>query len=306
MTAKRMEIGLVLPMFEEPGSGEKPPWTTIKAIALQAEAIGFDTVLIADELLWRIRSWPGPRGWWECVAIVGAVAVATSTIDIGTWVISALHRNPGLIVKSAETLDEISNGRFLFGLGAGHAGDQGATFGYPEDATVSRYEEALEIIVPALRGETVSREGKYHRVRELEIRPRGPRPGRIPLMLGGHGPRTMRLAARHADIWSAFATESSLPAWFEPMLKRFDEACEDVGRDPTTLGRSIGVFVEPTDDHNAEATGFGVPISGSSAEIAAAINRFGELEVNRVELILWPGNEQSLAAVEPVLQLLDR
>jgi alkanesulfonate monooxygenase SsuD/methylene tetrahydromethanopterin reductase-like flavin-dependent oxidoreductase (luciferase family) len=306
VTAYRMEIGLVLPMFEAPGSGEKPSWTTIKAIALQAEAFGFDTVWIADELLWRVSSWPGPRGWWECVAMVGAVAAATSTIDIGTWVISALHRNPGLIVKSAETLDEISDGRFLLGLGAGHAGDQGATFGYPEDATVSRYEEALEIIVPALRGETVSREGQYHRARELEIRPRGPRPGRIPLMLGAHGPRTMRLAARHADIWSAFATESSLPAWFEPVLKRLEEACEDVGRDPVTLGRSIGVFVEPTDDHKAEATGFGVPISGSAAEIADAINRFGELAVTRVELILWPGNEQSVAAVEPVLQLLDR
>jgi alkanesulfonate monooxygenase SsuD/methylene tetrahydromethanopterin reductase-like flavin-dependent oxidoreductase (luciferase family) len=306
LPANRIQLGLVLPMFEEPRSGEKPSWKTIKAMALQAEAIGFDTVWIADELLWRISSWSGPRGWWECVAMVGAVAAATSTIDIGTWVVSALHRNPGLIVKSAETLDEISSGRFLLGLGAGHAGDQGATFGYPEDATVSRYEEALEIIVPALRGETVSREGRYHRVRELEIRPRGPRPGRIPLMLGGHGPRTMRLAARHADIWSGYATESSLPAWFEPMVKRLEEACEDVGRDPATLGRSIGVFVEPTDDGSAEATGFGVPLSGSSVEIAEAINRFGELGLNRVELMLWPGNQQSLAAVEPVLRLLDR
>ena len=107
--------------------------------------------------------------------MVGAVAASTSTIGVGTWVLSALGRNPGLTVKIAETADEISNGRFLLGLGAGHAGDQGATFGYPVDKTVSRYEDALAIIVPALRGETVSSSGTYHQARDLEIRPRGPR-----------------------------------------------------------------------------------------------------------------------------------
>ncbi len=304
MTATRLELGLVLPMFESPQSGEKPPWATIRALAQRAEAIGFDTVWIADELLWRVSSWPGPRGWWECISIAGAVAASTSTISVGTWVVSALHRNPGLIVKSAETLDEISNGRFLFGFGAGHAGDQGATFGYPEDKTVSRYAEALEIIVPALRGETVSYEGEYHRARRLEIRPRGPRPGRIPLMLGGHGPRTMRLAARYADIWSGYATESSLPESFEPMLGQFEEACAEVGRDPATVGRSIGVFVEPTDEHSAEELGFGVPITGSPAEIAETVARFGEMGVTRVELIVWPGTEDSLEAVEPAVRLL--
>jgi alkanesulfonate monooxygenase SsuD/methylene tetrahydromethanopterin reductase-like flavin-dependent oxidoreductase (luciferase family) len=291
-------------MLERPQSGEKPPWVTIKTIAQRAEAIGFDTVWVADELLWRPPNWPGPRGFWEGVSMAGAVAASTSTIGVGTWVLSALHRNPGLTVKIAETLDEISDGRFLFGLGAGHAGNQGATFGYPEDKTVTRYEEALEIIVPALRGETVSWDGEYHRARDLEIRPRGPRPGRIPLMLGAHGPRTMRLAARHADIWSAFATESSVPEWFEPMLGRLEEACSDVGRDPGTLGRSVGVFVEPTDEHGAEAEGLGVPIAGSPAEIAETVGRFGEIGVTRVELVLWPGTEESLDAIEPAMGLL--
>lgn len=295
----------MLPMLEKPLSGEKPSWPEIRNMAKHAEALGFDTVWVADELLWRIPDWPGPRGWWECVSMAGAVAASTSTVGVGTWVLSALHRNPGLTVKVAETLDEISGGRFILGLGAGHAGDQGATFGYPPDKTVSRYEEALEIVVPALRGEIVSSEGRYHHAQQLEIRPRGPRPGVIPLMLGAHGPRTMRLAARHADIWSAFATESSLPEWFAPMLDRLEEACVSVDRDPATLGRSIGVFVEPTDDHSAEATGLGVPISGSPAEIAETIARFGEIGVTRVELVPWPGTEESLDAIGPVIELLD-
>ena len=262
MEAGGLEIGLVLPLFEEPESSEKPSWRRIATMAQTAEAIGLDTVWIADELLWRVPDWPGPRGWWECVSIAGAVAATTSEIAVGTWVLSALHRNPGLTVKVAETIDEISNGRFLFGLGAGHAGDQGVTFGFPEDQTIARYEEALGIIVPALRGEAVSKDGRHHRVRNLEIRPRGPRGGKIPLMLGGHGPRTMGLAARYADIWSAYATESSLPEWFEPMIGRLEEVCAGAGRDPDTIGRSIGVFVEHRSrKRSAVSDGSGRPAS---------------------------------------------
>ncbi|NNC91694.1 MAG: LLM class flavin-dependent oxidoreductase [Acidimicrobiia bacterium] len=305
MSEGHLEIGLVLPMLEAPQSGVKPGWETIKTMAVRAEGMGFSTVWVADELLWRVPDWPGARGWWECVSMTGAVAANTSTIGVGTWVLSALHRNPGLTVKIAETLDEISNGRFLFGLGSGHAGDQGLTFGYPEDKTVGRYEEALEIIVPALRGETVSREGAYHRVRDLEIRPRGPRPGRISLMLGAHGPRTMRLAAQHADIWSAFATESSLPEWFEPMVARLDQACAKADRDPGTLERSVGVHVEPTDERVAEAAGLGISISGSPAEIAETIAGFRAIGVTRVELMLWPGTVDSLDALGPAIELIN-
>lgn len=287
-------------------SGEKPGWGTIKGMAQQAERLGFDTVWVPDELLWRFPSWPGPRGWWECVAMTGAVAAATDSVEVGSWVLSALHRNPGLTVKAAETLDEIADGRFVFGLGAGHAGDQGTTFGYPSDKTVSRYEDALAIIVPALRGTTVTHEGLYHQARDLDIRPRGPRPGSIPLMLGAHGPRTMRLAARHADIWSAFATESSLPEKFTPMLERLEEACADVGRDPQTLERSVGVFVEPGGGGSAEEAGLGTPISGSSEQIAETLSRFSESGFTRVELMLWPNTPESLEAVAPAIELLGR
>jgi alkanesulfonate monooxygenase SsuD/methylene tetrahydromethanopterin reductase-like flavin-dependent oxidoreductase (luciferase family) len=116
----------------------------------------------------------------------------------------------------------------------------------------------------------------------------------------------MRLAARHADIWSAFATESSLPDWFEPMVGRLEEACLEVGRDPRTLERSVGVFVEPTDKREAEASGLGVPITGSPTEIAGTIARFEQIGVTRVEVMLWPGTEDSLDAVEPAIALLGR
>lgn len=297
-------LGLVVPMFEQPQSGEKAAWDRIRSMAKTAESTGFDTVWVADELLWRVPGWGGPRGFWECVAMTGAIAASTSQVNVGTWVMSALHRNPGLSVKAAETLDEISGGRFIFGFGAGHAGNQGETFGYPLDVTVARYEEALKIVVPALRGEVVSFDGQHHRSEQLEVRPRGPRGGRIPLMLGGHGPRTMRLAATHADIWSGFATETSSPEGFEPMLRQLDEVCATVERDPATLQRSIGVWVEPGTGDGVAAAGLGEPISGSTAQIVDALGRFGEMGVDRVEILLWPGNEEILAAVAPAIAQL--
>ena len=237
--------------------------------------------------------------------MAGAVAANTTTIGVGTWVLSALHRNPALTAKVAHTLDEVCGGRLLLGFGSGHGGDQAEAFGYPSDWTVSRYAEALDVVVPALRGETVTYQGKFHQTSDLEILPLGPRGGAIPLMLAGHGPRTMRLAAQHGDIWSGFATESSQPGWFLPMLERLDEACEAVGRDPDSIGKSIGVFVEPGNEPSAEEAGWGIPISGTPAEIAEAAARFAEMGVTRLEFMVWPGTDESFDAVEEALVLLD-
>jgi alkanesulfonate monooxygenase SsuD/methylene tetrahydromethanopterin reductase-like flavin-dependent oxidoreductase (luciferase family) len=303
--ARPMKVGVVLPMLEVPPTGEKPTWDAIRAMALRAEEVGFDTVWIPDELLWRPEEWPGPRGFWECVAMTGAVAAVTSRIEVGTWVLSALHRNPGLTAKAVETLDEVSGGRFLLGLGSGHAGQQGKAFGYPLDHTIGRYEEALQIIVPLLREGHADFTGKYHAAVDQQLRPRGPRPNRIPIMLGAHKARTMGLAVRHADIWSAFATESSLPEAFEPMLQQLDAVCAEQGRDPASLGRSVGVIMETTDDHDAEEAGMGVPISGSAEEIAATLRQFAELGFTRVEIMLWENNLAGLEGLAAVLPLLD-
>ncbi len=302
--ARTIDVGLVLPMMQRPDTGETPAWAMIRSLAQRAESAGFDTVWVADELLWRSPNRPTASGWWEGVAMTSAVAASTSTVAVGTWVLSALHRKPALTAKVAHTLDEVSGGRLTLGVGAGHAGNQGAAFGYPLDKTVSRYAEALDILVPALRGENVTYEGEYHRVEDLEILPLGPRAGSIPLMLAGHGPRTMKLAAQHGDIWSGFATESSQPDWFIPMLERLDEACEAVGRDPDSIGKSIGVCIEPGDESSAEETGWGIPISGPPAAIAEAAARFAELGVTRLEFMVWPGTEDDFDAVEEVLTLL--
>ena len=156
--------------------GSTPRWIEIRELALRAEAIGFDTVWVPDELLWR-REETGTHGWWECVAMTGAVAAATSRIKVGTWILSALHRNPAITAKAVETFDEISGGRYVFGLGSGHAGSQAHAFGLPEDHVVGRFEEAIEIIVPLLRNGRADFEGTFHAARDLEHLTVGPRPG---------------------------------------------------------------------------------------------------------------------------------
>ena len=237
--------------------GSTARWTEIRDLAVRAEDIGFDTVWVPDELLWRPADGE-TQGWWECIAMTGAVAAATSRIKVGTWVLSALHRNPGITAKAVETIDEISGGRFVFGLGSGHAGRQAHAFGLPEDHVFGRFEEAVQIIVPLLRQGHADFEGTFHAARDLEHRPLGPRPGRIPIMMGAKGPKMLQLAVRHADIWSWYVEERSDLTEFGPRLDTMLAACEAAGRDPATMAGRRGSSSSPRAVTGA-AEVFGVP-----------------------------------------------
>ena len=301
MSDRPVELGYVLPIFDDPATGETRRWDLLRSRSEWAEEVGFDTVWVADELVWKVGSWVGPTGWWECVALLGAVASVTSKIAVGSWVLSALHRNPGLTAKVAETVDEISGGRFIFGFGAGHAGGQGEMFGYPLDLTVGRYEESLEIIVSLLRTGEADHAGEYHTAKNQVLAPRGPRPGNIPLMLGGHGPRTVGLAVRHADIWSAYGTESSLPEAFAERIALVDRICEEQGRDPASLRRSVGVVMDLSGEGIAEAIDMGVPLGTTVDECVDRIHELAGLGVDSVEFMVVPDDERSLDGVAAVV-----
>lgn len=287
--------------MEDPESGDAPRWSDLKERAQLAESVGFDTVWIADELQWETEEWDGARNWWECVAVTGAIAATTDQIEVGTWVLSALHRNPGITARAAEAIDEISGGRFIFGLGSGHAGRQGEAFGLPSNYTVSRYEEALSIITE-LRDSGVSTfEGSYHTTKDQVFGPRSSRDRNIPLMLAGHGPRTMKLAVDHADIWSAYATESSQPEAFAEMMDRLNTLCETAGRDPSSLGRSIGIGVaapgkEPT-GWLADAT----TVQGSVDQIVDTFGRFMEMGCTRLEIMAAGEQNETIEGLSPVV-----
>jgi alkanesulfonate monooxygenase SsuD/methylene tetrahydromethanopterin reductase-like flavin-dependent oxidoreductase (luciferase family) len=300
---RSLEIGLVLPLEESWTDGATPRWTEIRELAIRAEAMGFDTVWLPDELLWRP---PDGRvtGWWECVAMTGAVAASTTRVKVGTWILSALHRNPGITAKAVETLDEISGGRFVFGLGSGHAGRQAHAFGLPEDHVHGRFEEAVEIIVPLLRQGRADFEGAFHAARDLDHRPVGPRRGHIPIMIGAKGPKMLRLAALHADIWSWYVEERSDIEEFGPRLDALEAICMEVGRDPATIGKSAGILVETTSVTGASDV-LAVPLRGSSEEIADGFRAFRDRGFTHIEVLLWPRTPAALDAMAPVLDLLD-
>jgi alkanesulfonate monooxygenase SsuD/methylene tetrahydromethanopterin reductase-like flavin-dependent oxidoreductase (luciferase family) len=301
---RSLKIGVVLGSWRSSVDGSTVPWAEIRELALRAEEIGLDTVWSPDELLGRLVK-DGPRyGFWDGVAVAAGLAAATSRIQIGTWVASALQRNPGMIAKSAATIDEISGGRFVLGLGAGHAGSGARGFGLPEDAIYDRFEEALQIIVPLLRTGRADFAGSYHVARDLEQLPPGPRPGGIPLLMAAHGQKGYRHAARHADVWSCYATERSDVAELGPRVVAFEAACVEVGRDPSTVGRSAGVLVAPLVGAAYDGA-FGTAITGSAEEIADAFRTFHAAGFTQLEFLVEPLTMAALDAVAPVIELLD-
>jgi alkanesulfonate monooxygenase SsuD/methylene tetrahydromethanopterin reductase-like flavin-dependent oxidoreductase (luciferase family) len=192
-----MKVGLMLPLFEAEAGGH----ANLRAVALAAEASGLDSVWAPDHVNFIVEA--GMRGVHECWTTLTAIAALTSRIEIGTMVLALPFRNPALLAKMAAELDAVSGGRLILGVGSGWHEPEFRAFGYPFDHLVSRFAEGLEILVPLLRGERVSFEGRFHRALDAELRPAPLRPGGPPILIGAKGPRMMDLTVRHAAFWNA-------------------------------------------------------------------------------------------------------
>ena len=294
------ELGAVIPILESGSERLVPRGDEVLEQARRAEEIGFDTVWVPDELLWQVEGEP-PRGAWDGISMAGAIAAVTSRAKVGTWVMSALHRNPGIIAKTAETLDEISGGRFVFGLGAGHAWPgQAHAFGLPETEVWARFEEALQIIVPLLRNGRADFEGRLHAAHALVQAPRGPRPGRIPIMLGGNGPKGRRLAVQLADIYSCYVEQHATADEVRPHIESLEVACAEAERDPASIGRSVGVYAHPLEPAGVRSS----RLSGSTEQIADGIRAFRGAGFTQVELMYAPPTMAALDALAPVVEAI--
>ena len=306
-TRRPFKIGLFVPHFEQPWNGETIRWAEIAAMAQRAEDVGFDSFWLPDHLLFRF---PGvhQQGAWDAWSLLAALAATTRRMEIAPLVACSSFRNPALIAKMADTIDEISNGRFILGLGAGWHKPEYDAFGFPHDHRVSRFEEALQIIVPLLRQGHVDFEGQYYSARDCELRPRGPRPEGPPLLIGGSGPRIMRLTATYADAWNA--DRQNTPAQVIDLNGRLDEACAEVGRDPATLERVIGIQVDLLND-TREATQprqFAMapwPLTGTPEELAAQIRAYALARVTHMMVWIDPVSLAGIEAFAPVLAALD-
>jgi alkanesulfonate monooxygenase SsuD/methylene tetrahydromethanopterin reductase-like flavin-dependent oxidoreductase (luciferase family) len=232
-----MRVGVEVPMSLSDGGDGMPTWREIRMFAAQAEEGGLDAVWVCDHFLSGEVGRPA-EGIHEGWTLTAALAAATQHVQIGQLVTCVSFRNPGLLAKMATTADAISSGRLVLGLGAGWYDPEYDAFGYPTDHRLSRLEEALEIIVPLLRGERVTFAGRYHRATGAVLLP--PPEREIPILLAGDGPRLLQLTARCAQMWNT-AWFGAPDAELQRRLAALDEALAAEGREPATLQRTVGV-----------------------------------------------------------------
>ncbi len=298
-------LGLNLPYVEGSMDGATPRWSDIETMARAAEAVGFDAVWVSDHVGFGDPD-TGWSGAWESWTLLSALAVATGRIRLGTYVTAVPYRNPALLAKMAETLDEVSGGRVILALGAGWNEPEFAAYGFPWERRFDRFEDGLRIITSMLRTGRADHEGRVDSARGALVRPRGPRPDGLPVMVGAAAPRMLRLAAELADEWNA---GMRTPAALAPMLAALEAACEVVGRDPATLRRSAEAMVEmgstasPDDEPNARGS-WDDPLRGSPSAIAAGLRRYRDLGIDHVQVQLRPNRLESVRAFAPVIEAL--
>jgi len=274
-------------------------YETIRAIATQAEVDGFDSIWLADHLLYRDAD--GTTGIWECWTVLSALAEATRRVELGPLVLCNSLRNPAILAKMATTLDEVSQGRLILGIGAGWNEPEYQAFGLPFDHRVDRLEEALQLLSPLLRDGHADFAGRYYQARGCEIAPRGPRPAGPLLLVGGEGPRLRTLAARYGDMWNTgYMGEPKTMA--EPLAK-IAAACEQVGRDPATLEVTAFIGLWFPDLRPDRPASFEKALSGTPQDIAAAMHGYAELGIPHIMFQCVPFNEESLARLTEALRL---
>ena len=290
-----MRIGVVVPMAASDGPGQMPTWPQLRAFGQHAEAVGLHSVWVCDHL----QSGPPDEGIHEGWTILAALASSTSRVELGQLVTCTSFRHPALLAKMATTADAVSGGRLILGLGAGWYDAEYQAFGYPTDHRVGRFEEAIAIIAPLVRGERVTLAGRYYQVRDAVLRP--PPDRRIPMLVAAEGRRMLRLTARYADAWNT--------AWFglpDDLLQRrlaeLNAALEAEGRDPDTLRRTAGMEVR---DPQATAPGgdLGEGFGGSVDQLARAIDAYQQLGFDDLIVQLEPKTTRSLDRLAEALEL---
>jgi alkanesulfonate monooxygenase SsuD/methylene tetrahydromethanopterin reductase-like flavin-dependent oxidoreductase (luciferase family) len=298
-----MRIGLINELHgTQTESGPQLSWADLRDRAVAAERAGFDTFIYEDALMYGEGD--DAVGVWESMTVSGALAVATSRIAFGQSVINSPYRNPALLASMAETLNEISGGRYVLGIGAGNTNDY-AAFGFPSDLRYSRFEQAIPIIHDLLRSQASTRQGELNETEDARLVLRGPVD--VPILIAASGSKMLRLVATYADVWNWWTYDLQPADAIEkiaPLIAELDAACLEVGREPASLGRSLDIY-------SVVAPGFEVgeiadsenPIAGSAGELATALLEFESVGVTEVRCNVLP---QTVQAIEAMAEVVDR
>ena len=279
-------VGVVLPIAQEDGMASAPSYAEIRDVARAAETSGFDSLWVYDHLLFRSDG--KTTGIHECWTILSAISEATDRVQLGTIVMCTAFRNPALLAKMAATLDHISGGRLILGIGCGWHDPEYEAFGYPTDHKVGRFEEALTVIRDLIRTGRADLDGRWVTARDTVLIP--PARPDLPILIAAKRPRMLELTARHADAWNL--------AWFgEPDDRlaggRADlaAACAAVGRDPATLDITVGVTVRIPDRIETPPPAGSTPdkaMTGTPAEVAAGLGAHEALGAGHLIVALEP------------------
>lgn len=292
-----MRVGVVLPISQEDGDPAVPSYRAIRAVALGAEAGGLDSVWVFDHLLFRFDG--VTTGIHESWTVLAAIAEATQRVQLGSIVMCTAFRNPALLAKMAATLDHVSDGRLILGIGCGWHDPEYDAFGYPSDHKVGRFEEALTVIRTLIREGRADVDGQWVTARDAVLVP--PARPDIPILIAAKRPRMLELTARHADAWNM--------AWFGQPDDRLASArrdltaaCADVGRDPTTLDITVGITVRypdllaavqppPVDSGSTPSPA----LSGSVEEISTGLAAHAAAGADHLIAALEPTTPESVA-----------
>ena len=304
-TARRpLRVGVQLPEIER-----EVRWSEYLAMARRAEQLGYDSLWLGDHLLYRLAD-GSPRGPWEAWTMLAALAASTSRIRLGPLVACTAFHAPAMLAKLAATVDEISGGRLILGLGAGWNETEFRAFGFPFDHRIDRFEEAFTIVRTLLRDGAVDFDGRHFQVRNCELLPRPARAGGLPLLVGSSGERMLRITLPHVDAWNVwFSDTANSPAGVAPLRERVDRICREVGRDPAEIERTVAVQVRLTGGSGRiqgdTAEPSPAPLSGSPEAMAGELRAYAREGIAEVQLVLDPISLASLEEFASVLELLD-
>jgi alkanesulfonate monooxygenase SsuD/methylene tetrahydromethanopterin reductase-like flavin-dependent oxidoreductase (luciferase family) len=302
---RRCRVGIQLPEVER-----HVQWSELFTMARTAEAVGFDSVWIGDHLLYDL---PGgvARGPWEAWTSLAALAAVTERVEIGPLVASTSFHAPPMLAKQAATVDAISNGRLILGLGAGWNERDFRAFGFPYDHRVSRFEEAFTIIRSLLREGHIDFHGDYYHVENCVLDPMPARPGGPPLMLGSTSPRMMRIGLPYVDAWNVWWSDyGNTPEGFAAVQERVEEAVINAGREPGAVAATAAVLVTmPGGSGRLMGDAYNRPVrlvQGSAADIAAHLAAIGDAGATHLQLVVDPITVGSIELLAETLAELDR
>jgi len=304
-TARRpLRVGVQLPEVER-----EVRWPEYLAMARSAEELGYDSLWLGDHLLYRLAD-GSTRGPWETWTMLAALAASTSRIRLGPLVASTAFHAPAMLAKLAATVDEVSGGRLILGLGAGWNETEFRAFGFPFDHRIDRFEEAFTIVRTLLRDGAIDFDGRYFQARNCELLPRPVRAGGPPLLVGSCGERMLRITLPHVDAWNVwFSDTANSPAGVAPLRELVDRICREIGRDPAGIERTVAVQVRLTGGSGRilgdSAETRHAPLSGSPEAMAGELRAYAREGIGEVQLVLDPISLASIEEFASVLELLD-